>query len=401
MVLFLSPLLLALSATLVNAQNQNSSYLTGLLQALNSSGLTTLAASVALVNSTTTGSQFLSRLSNLNQNFTAFAPDNAAFNNIPSNNTQDPNLIVNVISYHFVFGHFLSVTDYPNTTIGRTVLGDPSVVMLEGNRDQVVAWARRSDGLVHVLNQSPGDDPSVEQIINYQNLQIFVINGILLYPGNITSTFQSNGQLSGLSTLAQNTQVPVWDTSVNSTQNVSITQVLSGVRGLTFFAPNNAAIAQAVPQFSGNSTQLWDVLRNHIINGTTVYTPSFVNATYVSAGGENLRLTTNSTGQYVTSGNITALIVQPDVLTENGVVHIIDRVLFNSEVNNTAANNAYSSASSLAGHSSTETGPVGVPTGQTTNNNDHVNGATGNFKGVESLAAVVLSVILGSFFLFA
>jgi len=222
-----------------------------------------------------------------------------------------------------------------------------------------------------------------------------------LYPADINSTFQSNGQLSGLSTFAQSTQVPVWDTSTNSTQNVSITQVLSGVRGLTFFAPNNEAITQAIPQFSGNTTQLWDVLRNHIINGTTVYTPSFVNATYVSAGGENFRLTTNSTGQYVTSGNITALIVQPDVLTDNGVIHIIDRVLLNPDVNSTAANNAFSSASSLAGHSSTETGPVGLPTGQTTNSNNNVNGATGNLKGVESFGAVALSVILGSFFLFA
>jgi len=399
MVLFFSPILLALSASLVNAQNQTSSYVTGLIQALNNAGLTTLATQLTLANAIPIGSQFLSSLSNLNQNFTAFAPDNAAFTNLPTAIIQDSKVLANLVSYHFVFGHFLGVTDYPNTTIGRTALGNPSVVMLEGGKDQVVVWARRSDGLVHVLNQNPGNDPHVEQLIIYQNLQIFQINGVLFYPSDIQSTFQSNSQLSAFSNFAQNNQVPFWNTSINAAQNVPFTQALSAVRGLTLFAPNNDAITQAIPQFSGDITQLLGVFRNHIINGTTVYTPGFVDATYVSAGGENFRLTTNSTGQYVTSGNVTALIVQPDLLTDNGVIHIIDRVLLNPDVNNTAANNAFSSASSLAGHSSTETGPVGLPTGQTTNSNN-VNGATGNLKGVESFGAVALSVILGSFFLF-
>lgn len=239
-------------------------------------------------------------------------------------------------------------------------------------------------------------DPRIVQLTSYQNLQIFVIDGILTYPGDLTTTFQSNTQLTAFAVFAQSTQVPVWNTGTNTTENVSVTQALSGVRGLTLFAPNNDAINQQIPQISGNSTQLWDILRNHIINGTTVYSPSFVNSTYVSGAGENLRLTTNSTGSFVTSGNSTARIVQPDVLTKNGVIHIIDRVLINSQVDQNAANNAYSSASSVAGHSTTETGPVGLPTGGPSNNN--VNGAIGNLKGV---SVVTLSAILGSSFLFA
>lgn len=243
------------------------------------------------------------------------------------------------------------------------------------------------------------NDPRVVQLTSYQNLQIFVIDGILFYPGDLSSTFQSNVQLTGFATFAQNTQVPVWDTGSNSTQQASVTQVLTGVRGLTLFAPDNDAINQQIPQVSGNNTQLWAVLRNHIINGTTVYSPSFVDATYVSAAGENLHLTSNSTGDFVTSGNTTARIVQPDVLTKNGVIHIIDRVLINTDVDQNAANNAYSSASSVAGHSSTETGPVGVPTGGTSNKN--ANGVVGNLKCVNGFSIVALSVILGSSFLFA
>jgi uncharacterized surface protein with fasciclin (FAS1) repeats len=249
---------------------------------------------------------------------------------------------------------------------------------------------------LNLVATSGTDDPVVVQLTSYQNLQIFVINGIILYPGDLTSTLQSNVQLSGFSTFAQNTQVPVWDTGTNSTTQASVTQVLSGVRGLTLFAPDNDAIGNQISQLSGNNTQLWDVLRNHIINGTTVYSPSFVNATYVSAAGENFRLITNSTGQFVTSANTTARILQPDVLTKNGVIHIIDRVLVNTDVNENAANSAYSSASSQAGHSSTETGPVGVPTGGSSNKN--ANGAIGTLKGVNSFGVVALSVMLGSLF---
>jgi uncharacterized surface protein with fasciclin (FAS1) repeats len=399
MVLILSPLLLALTASVVNAQdNQNSStYVSGLINTLNNAGLNTLASAVGAVNSTSVGSQLLSKLSNTSQNYTVFAPNNDAFNNVPSSVTQDPNSLTDVVAYHIVFGRFNNVTNYPNTTIGRTALSDPNLVLLEGNKDQVVAWARRDDGQVHVLNQNGTNDPRVVQLTSYQNLQIFVIDGIILYPGDLNTTFQSNVQLSGFSAFAQSTQVPFWNTGDNTTDQGSVTQVLTGVRGLTLFAPENDAISQQISQFSGNTTALWDVLRNHILNGTTVYSPSFSNATYVSGAGENIHLITNSTGQFVTSGNTTARVVQPDVLTKNGVIHIIDRVLVNTDVDQNAANNAYSSASSAAGHSSTETGPVGVPTGGTSSNKNS-NGAIGNLKGAHHYGVVALSVMFGSLF---
>lgn len=251
-----------------------------------------------------------------------------------------------------------------------------------------------SPPLTFIIN-SQTNDPIVVQLTGYQNLEFFVIDSVLTYPGDISTTIQSNTQLAGFGAFAQNTQVPVWDTSTNTTDNVSLLQDLTGVRGLTLFAPNNQAISQQISQFSGNQTALWAVLRNHIINGTTVYSPSFDGSTYVSAGGEDFHFTSNSSGKFVTSGNTTAQIVQPDVLTKNGVIHIIDQVLLNTDINQNAANSAYSSASSAAGHSSTETGPVGVPTGGSSSNK--ANGAVGNSKGVNSFGVVALSTIFGSF----
>jgi len=396
MVLVIPAVALALTAVLANAQDntQNSTYLAGFVQTLNNAGLTTLASTVDSVNSTDTGKQLLARLSNKNNNYTIFAPNNAAFSSTPGNLIQDPNALTNVIAYHVVFGHFQNVTDYPNTTIGRTNLGESPVVMLEGFKNQVVAWARRGDGQVHVLNQNRTNDPQVLQQTSYENLNIYTIDGILDYPGDVESTFEANDALTEFANLARNTNVPVWDTGDLAVENWTVAEVLSRIRGLTLFAPSNQASTQGI---TGNRTQLWTILRNHIMNGTTLYSPSFVDVTYVSAAGQYLHLNTNSSGKFVTSGNTTARITQPDVLTKNGVFHIIDRVLLNPEVNEDVAEGAYESATELAGHSSTETGPVGVPTGGSSGG---INGAVRNLKGTSAFGVVALSVVLGSSLLF-
>ena len=255
---------------------------------------------------------------------------------------------------------------------------------------------------LNVVSSSQTSDPHVLQILSYQNLDIYVINGVLGYPGDINSTFKSNTDLTTFANLADDTEVPIWDTGNNTLENVTITGVLYGVRGLTLLVPSNQV---SIQEISSNKTQLWNILRNHIINGTTVYSPSLVNVTYVSAAGESLHFTSNSSGKFVTSGNTTATIIQPDVLTKNGVFHIIDQVLLNADVNEDAASHAYSSATSLAGHSSTETGPVGVPTGGSNNGSNNGgtqnNGVVGNLKGVSTFNIIALSVILGSSFLFA
>lgn len=139
-----------------------------------------------------------------------------------------------------------------------------------------------------------------------------------------------------------------------------------------------------------------------MFNGTTVYSSSLANATYTSAAGQYLHFSSNSTGKFVTSGSTTARIVQPDVLIKNGVFHIIDHVLVNDQVNEGAASSAFNSATEAAGHSSTETGPVGVPTGgSSTSGSGGSNGAVGNLRGISISGVVTLSIVLGSSFFFA
>jgi len=242
------------------------------------------------------------------------------------------------------------------------------------------------------MENRDGDGPQVVQKTSYENLDIYVVDEVFEYPGDINSTLKADGDLSGFASLARDTKVPVWDTGDQANEDATVSQVLNGIRGLTLLVPSNQASAQGI---SGNNTRLWNILRNHIINGTTVYSPSLANATYISAAGQYLHFRSNSSGKFVTSGDTTAQIIQSDILVKNGVFHIIDRVLLNPEVNEEVADNAYESATELAGHSSTETGPVGVPTGGSSGGIGG-NGAVGKLEGVGTFGIVALCAILGS-----
>lgn len=66
-----------------------------------------------------------------------------------------------------------------------------------------------------------------------------------------------------------------------------------------------------------------------------MYTSIFRGNT-LSDTGQIITLSRNESGYYVISGPTTAKVVKTDVLLWNGVVHVIDRVLMNTEAANPA-----------------------------------------------------------------
>lgn len=81
-----------------------------------------------------------------------------------------------------------------------------------------------------------------------------------------------------------------------------------------------------------------------MINGTSVYSGELIalgsGNNVTSAAGEGIGASFNSSGGFVTNGNVTAKIVTPDIVLWNGVVHIVDHVFFNEESNEAAASSA-------------------------------------------------------------
>ena len=179
-------------------------------------------------------------------------------------------------------------------------------------------------------------------------------------PGNLTSALAA--------TNASEAQC-LWTTghvlSANGT-NETIIEAIQEARGITLFIPNNASfttdVNQTISSLLNNQTALGILLQNHVgwisfsflwfrfniffvqyINGTTLYSTQFANQSNVTtAAGEPIQFLSNSTGLFLEGANGTsAQVVRPDVLLDNGVVHIIDRFLIVEDSNPSAASSAY------------------------------------------------------------
>ncbi|KAF8436272.1 FAS1 domain-containing protein [Boletus edulis BED1] len=294
--------------------------LTGLLQALNSTGLDQFANATASLNGTTMGRQVLAQLSEGNK--TIFAPSDQAWLSVNPAFTSNETSLADIISYHIVSGNLVNETQtYPNETIGHTLLDDPNLVMLEGDQSQVLVWSKADNGSLFVMN----------------NGAILAINSVLVPPPNISAVLNNPSyNTSLLVALLQSTTLP---------NGTSFLDKISSARGITLFAPNNAGVQAAQSSLSGlskNATALRNVISNHVINGTTIYSDEISSSSpVISAGGQDYAFCFNSTGFFVSVGGSNQVqIVEPNVLTSNGVVYIVNGVMFDTNSNPGVASSA-------------------------------------------------------------
>ncbi|KAG8680057.1 hypothetical protein FRC09_018514, partial [Ceratobasidium sp. 395] len=355
----------------------NTTYITGLLAALNSAGLTSLVSVAQSVANNTNGTALLAQLSQGQK--TVFAPSNAAFADVPSNVSSNSNLLTSILSYHVLDGHF-NASDFataPNHTIARTFLNSSDLVSLEGNRSQVIVADRAENGSVTILELAR--NTTVVNTTTYENLIVHVINSVLTPPLSISKTAAAAG-LTGLT---------------GALGATNLTAPLEAAHGITIFAPSNAAFQEALAALGGqaqNASLISSVLANHVINGTSVYSTGLTSQSFASAGGQPFTFSTNSSGTYVTSGSASAQVIRADIPVKNGVVHLIDNVLANTASNPEAAASAVASQSSVAatatsipGQTAGGSGPA--PSGSPSNN------ASLRTAGTLPGAAALLSVV--------
>lgn len=309
-------------------------------------------------------------------NKTVLAPTDAAFQALGGD--VDQATLVATIAYHVLNGTYLnSELATTNKTIAPTALNQTQYVTLPRNRSQVAVLSRQSGNNTAYIQLASGnvsfaltaDGPQ------YQNLRVQPITEVLTIPG---ATSQIATQL-GASSLAQLLQSANLVTALDASV-------------VTVFAPSNAAIDAAMSTIqAANASSQQAVLLNHVVNGTVVYSTalgSTPNAT--SASGNTLRFVSNSTGAFVTSGNITARIVQSDYVARNGVVHVIDQVLLNTTNNPQAAGAAYSSATAAA---ATQTSAVGTGPRPTTSGSGSGNAATNLAVSGSGLSAAFAALV--------
>lgn len=254
-------------------------------------------------------------------------------------------LLTQILSYHILTTAYTpsGVAVTPAHTIGRTALRAGQYA-LPANRTQPIVLTRANSTANNTITilLSDGTNVTAQGPVSAANLQVYTIPSVLSLPPTIAEAAPA-----------------LFPSLAGVVQQSGLLEPLAASREVTLFAPQDAALAAVQSTLATlNSTQVQAVLLAHVINGTSVFSTGLTTSNYTSASGQPLTFASNSSGAYVTSGNVTARIVRADIPIANGVVHVIDNVLANAAVNQGAAQSAFESNTAAAATSPTQTGVV-------------------------------------------
>jgi uncharacterized surface protein with fasciclin (FAS1) repeats len=242
--------------------------------------------------------------------FTVFAPTDAAFASLPSGTIEtlltDPTgTLAQILLYHVVAGQALSATLSDGQTI-TTLLGEDITVtigmngVMINNATVVVADITATNGVVHVIDAvllPPAPQPTttvVDVIVN----------------SDVHNTLEAAVVAAGL------------------------VETLSGTGPFTVFAPTDAAFA-ALPAgtvetlLADPTGTLTQILLYHVVGAQALSTDLTNGQTVATLQGQNVTVTINAEGVFINNAQVTVA----DIVTDNGVIHVIDAVLLPQQPN--------------------------------------------------------------------
>ncbi len=255
----------------------------------------------------------VSTLSNT-ANLTVFAPTNAAFGALLSelNMTKaallaDKPLLTKVLTYH-VLGAKVLKADIP---LGKAI--DP---LLTGTSDVFKIDVVGTDVIINDGRNRKAKITATD--IAATNGVVHLIDKVILPADkNIVQTAQSISDFSIL---------------VEAVVAAGLVPTLSGAGPLTVFAPTNAAFAAALTELNITKAALFadvplltKILTYHVVSGRVLKADVPVGPAITTVQGETF--TVNAQLQITDRRARQAGITSTDVLTSNGVIHVIDKVI--------------------------------------------------------------------------
>ncbi|KAG2200092.1 hypothetical protein INT47_007737 [Mucor saturninus] len=187
-----------------------------------------------------------------------------------------------------------------NETVDRLGFGSPLVVQPVNSTGNLTV----GDGLGH--------DAFINQTYNASNGALYIIDKVLVPPTNISNTMNALTDTSFFEQLLERSS-STWD-SLNNYNN------------FTVFVPNNNAL-QNVDLSNFEDDVINNLISAHIFQGV-IYSSNITNTTDVSAqslaGTDVVLQRSGNSPNFTVSGTN---VVQPNILLNNGVMHLIDGVL--------------------------------------------------------------------------
>ncbi len=233
--------------------------------------------------------------------FTVFAPTDAAFAAIDADVLNDlianPDLLARVLTYHVVSGEFTS-TDVAGLSSAPTLNGmdvslsfDGTTVMVDG-ATVIGADVEASNGIIHVIDQ-------------------------VLLPEPIADILQTADGAG------------IFNTLLAAVDAAGLTATLQGDGPFTVFAPTDDAFAAIDPDalnaLLADPPALAAILAYHVVPGALTAADVLASTSLSTVNGADATISLDGDGNPRIDD---AIIIGTDIGARNGIVHIIDRVIF-------------------------------------------------------------------------
>ena len=243
--------------------------------------------------------------------YTVFAPTNAAFASLltelgvtKAQLLADKELLTTVLTYHVLAGK-VAKADVPVGKAITTVQGGIFKI------DSVSGALKITDGRNRTATITATDIPAFNGVVH-------VIDKVILPANkNIVQTAQA---------------LPDFSILVEAVVAANLQGTLSGTGPFTVFAPTNAAFAALLSELNitkaallADKALLTKVLTYHVVAGRVLKADVPVGAAIGTVQGDTF--TINSSLAITDQRGRSAKIVGTDVLTSNGVIHVIDKVI--------------------------------------------------------------------------
>lgn len=253
--------------------------------------------------------------------FTVFAPTDDAFDGIDLSGLE-PSQLAEILTYHVVSGDVpsSSVPDLADSVAGFTLFFDTSAGVMVNDATVTMADIEASNGIIHVIDT------------------------VLMPPDIIDAA-----GYAGLSGLA----------GALGAANPAVATALEGEGPFTVFAPTNAAFDDvAAVTKTLDADQLADVLLYHAYAGevTSDAVPATADSLLQNPWGNGVTALFDTSAGVVVNGS--AEVQVADVITTNGVVHVIDQVLLPPTVVGLAQNAGLTGLLDTVGAASGDLGTV-------------------------------------------
>jgi uncharacterized surface protein with fasciclin (FAS1) repeats len=233
--------------------------------------------------------------------FTVFAPTDDAFaaidGEVLNDLISDTELLTAVLTYHVVPGRF-TAADVSGLSSAPTLNGkdvslstDGGMVMVDG-ATVVSADIEASNGIIHVIDQ-------------------------VLLPEAIADIVQT----------ARGAEI--FNTLLTAVEAAGLTDVLKGDGPFTVFAPTDDAFAAIDPEalnaLLADQEALTAVLTYHVVPGAFAASEVLASSSLSTVNGAEAPISLDNDGNPRIDD---AIIVATDIEARNGIVHVIDRVIF-------------------------------------------------------------------------